>query len=395
MIKNGRLKKWIVGLFVCCIIAVIMIFSLFTRLKQNRENTDIPLPQLDSDIDISDEEIGFCYCVYKDVYRYAVERKNNLIHLTVEDVVERYIEIAELNDISIDCVKTKKVMNEKQISKGIYYPEATTYEVYLKGKGIEVTQVNGLISTLLSYFDTVKGNEYVKIYLNNQLQKTSEQMPEPGYFIQRQTSYWEKARDKAGYEENEGKSTNVKFVLKDENKNAMKNIIYYIEGSDKGEMITDSTGEIELSLKSNNQYMLRLQRKNSIVYGMYGENASIYEEMVVCFEVNEEFEQQLIWDEACVTKLCEAENKIIIDVTDFANAPYEDILVSVNKHGASYEIGYCEDDGTIVWNDYGQIADNCILTLIHNDIETYYEAKINDGVFEIIGETTEEPKIAE
>ena len=172
--KNVSMKKWIVGLFVSCIIAVMMIFALFTRLKQNKENTNIPLPQLDSDIDISDEEIGFCYCVYKDVYRYAVEKMNNLIHLTAEDVIERYIQIAELKDISLDCVKTKKVRNEKQISEGVYNPNATTYEVYLKGKGIEVTQVNGLLSTLLSYFDTVKGNEYVKIYLNNQLQNTSE-----------------------------------------------------------------------------------------------------------------------------------------------------------------------------------------------------------------------------
>ena len=393
--KKVSMKKWIVVLFVCCIIGIIIMLAFFMRLKQTKENTNIPLPQLDSNVEISDKDIGFCYCVYDDVYKYAVEKKSDLKHLTVEDVIERYIEIARIKDISLDYVNTTKVKDEKSLSKGIYYPVTTTYEIYLKGNSMEDVDVNGLINTLLSYFDMVEGVGYVKVYLNNQLQTTSEPMPKYGYFIQRQTSYQELRRDKFLYESNEGISVDIKFSLKDENGNAMKNIVYYIEGSTTGEKIINSSGEIKLSVKTNNQYMLRLQKKNSIVYGMYGEKANIYEEMVVCFDVQKGFEEELIWATDCVTSFCEPTSKITVDITDIANAPYEDILVSINKHGASYEIGYCENDGTIVWNDYGTLANEYIVTLKIGDKVTHYEAKINDGVFEITGETTEEPKIAE
>ncbi len=392
------MKKRKLYMFVCCVVVIILLFTFFLNKKHNKdneENIEIPLPQLDSNIDMSDEEIGFCYYVYKDVYRYATEAKANLKYLDVEDVVERYLLIAEIDDISLEQVKEEKVKTEKTIAEGIYQPDCITYNVYLKGENLEPMQLNGMISTILSYADTVEGVEYVKIFLNNRLQTTSEQMPNQGYFIQKETSSIEVVRDKAMYEKNKGTNAEFTFVLKDENGIPMKNVVYYVEGSDVGENITNSTGEIKLSVKTNNQYTLRLQKKNSIVYGMYGEEASIYEEMVVCFDVKDGFEQELIWKDEYVIDLSESLGETVIDVKNFIDKSYEEVLVSVNKNGAIYKLGYCEDDGTIIWNDCGAMADEYIVILAVDGNEKYFEAKANNGNIEIIKETLEEPKVAE
>ncbi len=350
----------------------------------------------------------FNYYIYTESGDYKVV-EGKIEELKIEEVINKYLELSDISDITVEKVEfIHKDAEESEVDGLVFYvPASNTYEIYLRGDTFAEENAKGLVNTVVSYMRNEPGNDYVKIYFNNQQYLIDESMPDYGYYNFQMDIGSE--GDENPWAENSEETVDISFVIIDEKGNPMKNITYsleYVSGErgsyQPGYGITDSTGEFTRSVHPNATYILHLEKRNAVSYTNEIEPV-VYEEMLVNLDVKEAFSKEIVWEEDKVTKINDRGESITIDISDIYDGNREEIFLQLfTEEGGQIQLGYPDKDGKFIW--YDGVDGNYSLTLQKFELISgesnikyakTYIVELKDGEMNIIKEQEGEIEILE
>ncbi len=431
--KDKKLyERWVKGLSIAASMCVILTIGIAVTIMVASEGKDggaegqtelaigesdeLRFPEIGLEPDV--EEEGFKYYIlldsgeYKLVEEEVVASKN----MDVSSVIDKWMKLNGVTGIHMKDVKFKHTdaWEEEVVIDGNSYVEhrvaTNVYSVYLEGSEINSELNNelaiGLVNTLISYAEDKTGVEYVKPYFNDVPMVLTDEENEMGYsYISVKLQRDEQEQWAEDFED----MIDISFVVKDEDGNPMKNIVYslqYISGEkgsyQPGYGITDCTGEFTRKVHPDAVYELHLQKRNQVSYISDIEDV-IYEELIVTMDVTEEFTKEIIWKEEDVIKSATRNNPVMIDISEIYEGNCEEVFLQLfTEDGGQIQLGYTDKRGEFMW--YDGCSENVYLNVQvikengQDSSITYsklYDVNIKNGRMNIVGEHRENFEILE
>ncbi len=389
--SNKRVVRWLsiaASICIICMLGVIIYVMNDNRITDNEYKGNVEIGEKDEvrvpetgkleDIDVIERK-GFPYYIYNGdgKYKRIYEDLDISKNMSIEELVNKWLELNNISNTTIKEIQVEHIplKEETVIIDGFEYVQATTakniYDIHFDGEELTEELFIGLINTVAEYRPKEKiGAPFINIYVNDKEIEISEAKNELGYT--NIAIEVEMDEDSTSDNTNVGEKlpcdnpeymVNVTFTVKDENGNPMKNIAYHLEfvaGEEghyqPGQGLTDTTGTFTRKVHPNAEYILYLQKKNALVYAdyqRYPEHKEIvYEEMAIRIKVEEGFTREIVWEKEEITVKEKPESQMLLDVSHIYEGPYEDVFLQlISGYGAQIQIGYLENNGTILWND--------------------------------------------
>lgn len=186
--KKVKLGKWIGVAASIAIIAVIGVvatihFGVEDNDKQGQPMTEpgIMVEKV-PEIGIDQDGIDFYYYVCGEDGSYSLIGADKT-KIELEGAIKRFFELNKTASLTLTEIKYIKEEAKEWSENGLshFVPQMNTFEVYMEGEGLNDDIAKGLVNTVGLYISDYVGNDYVKLFLNNEAYLIGGEMPDYGY----------------------------------------------------------------------------------------------------------------------------------------------------------------------------------------------------------------------
>ncbi len=188
--KNKKVKvgRWVGLAAGIAIIALIGVGAIIHFGVEDNNNQGQPVTEPGiliekvPEIGIVEDGSDFYYYVCGEDGSYSLVGADKT-KIELEGAIERFFKLNKADSLMLAEIKYIKEEAKEWSENGMshYIPQMNTFEVYMEGEGLNDDIAKGLVNTVGLYISDYVGNDYVKLFLNNEAYLIGGEMPDYGY----------------------------------------------------------------------------------------------------------------------------------------------------------------------------------------------------------------------